>query len=277
MRRAPILLVICLVICASFLAQGAELKPETLQAWQQYVRSADLAMQRRLGPGQKFLWIDENAKRAPLLQSGKLLAEPMQGNGTVQVPEGMIHDWIGAAFVPKVKLDDVLSVIRDYARYGEFYRPLVVRAKVIENSNETARFSITTLMKVMFLTSAMEVGYESRLARLPGEQRCYITTRSTRIDDIQNYGQPDEKVLEPDRGSGYMWRLESIERYEERDGGVYLEIEALGLSRSIPMALRPLVRSIAARLSRESLLTSLEQTRAAVTASLISTQRKPTP
>jgi len=261
MRRSPIVL----LLCATFLARGAELKPETLQAWQQYVRTADLAMQRRLGPGQKFLWIDENAKRGPLLKTGKILAEPMQGSGTFQVPEGMIFHWIGAAFVPNVKLDDMLAVIRDYARYDEYYKPLVIRSKVTEKSHETASFSIRTLMRVMFVTSAMDVAYESRMVRLPGEQRCYITTRSTSIEDIENYGQPDEKVLKPGQGSGYLWRSESIERYEERDGGVYFEIEALGLSRPIPWALRPLVRSIAARLSRESMFTSLEQTRAAVT------------
>jgi len=260
MRRSPILL----LLCATSLLHGAELKPETLQAWQQYARTADLAMQRRLGPGQKFLWIDENAARGALLKSGKILAEPMQGSGTFQVPEGMIFHWIGAAFVPSVKLDDMLTVIRDYARYDEYYRPLVIRAKVIEKSDDTASFSIRTLMRVMFVTSAMDVGYESRLVRLPAQQRCYITTRSTRIEDIQNYGQPDEKVLEPGQGSGYLWRSESIERYEERDGGVYFEVEALGLSRPIPWAFRPLVRSIAAKLSKESMLTSLEQTRAAV-------------
>jgi len=271
MTRSPILL----LICATSLAQGADLKPETLQAWQQYVRGAELGMQRRLGPGQKFLWIDENAKRGALLKSGKILAEPMQGSGSFPVPEGMIYHWIGAAFVPGVKLDDMLAVIRDYARYDEYYKPLVVSAKVIEKSDETASFSIRTLMRVMFVTSAMQVEYQSRLARLRDEQRCYITTRSTRIEDIQNYGQPDEKVLEPGQGSGYLWRSESIERYEERDGGVCFEIEALGLSRPIPWAFRPLVRSIAARLSRESMLTSLEQTRTAVASSRFAAKRKP--
>jgi hypothetical protein len=268
MRFSPILL----VLFAISLAHGAELKPETLQAWRQYVHSAELTMQRRLEPGHKFLWIDENPKRAALLKSGQLLSEPIQGNGSFPVPEGTIHHWIGAAFAPNVKLDEMLAVIRDYARYDEYYKPLVVSSKAIEKSNDTASFAIRTLMRVMFVTSAMDVEYESRLVRLPGEQRCYIITRSTRIEDIQNYGQPDEKLLQPDQGSGYAWRLESIERYEERDGGVYFEVEAMGLSRPSPVALRLLVRAIAARLSRDSMLTSLEQTRAAVASSQASAQ-----
>src|ERR1035438_8202341 len=116
----------------------------------------------------------------------------------------------------------------------------------------------------MFVTSAMEVGYESRLVRLPEGRRCYINTRSTWIHDIQNYGQPDQKALPPDQGNGYVWRLASIEPYEEREGGVYFEVEAMGLSRQIPAGLRLAVRSVAAKLSRESMVASLEQKRAAV-------------
>jgi len=35
-------------------------------------------------------------------------------------------------------------------------------------------------------------------------------------------------------GSGYVWRLHSIARYEQREGGVDLELEAIALTRDIP-------------------------------------------
>jgi len=273
MMSSPILL----LSCAIWLAQSAELSPETLQAWQQYAQSADATMQLRLRPGRKFLWIDETPTRALILKSGRILVEPSQGRGSILVPKGMIHHWIGAAFVPNAKLDDVLAVVRDYERYGEYYRPPVIGAKLIEKSIERTRYSVQTLKKVMFVTSAMEVGYESRLVRLPEGRRCYITTRSTRIQDIQNYGQPDQKALAPDHGNGYVWRLASIERYEEREGGVYLEVEAMGLSRQSPAGLRLVVKSVAAKLSRDSMVASLEQTRAAVVCSRAAAQGQVTP
>ena len=260
MKSSPILL----LGCAALLAQGAELRPETLQAWGHYLRTADAGMEHRLSAGQRFLWIDEDPSRAARLKKGQILVEPWQGRGAIQVPKGLIHHWIGAAFVPNAKLEDVLHVVRDYDRYGEYYRPPVIAAKLIEQSNEGTRYSVQTLTKVMFVTSAMDVGYESRLVRLPEGGRCYITTRSTRIQEIQDFGMPEQKALAPDHGSGYVWRLASIERYEERDGGVYFEVEAMGLSRQIPAAIRFVVRPVAAKLFRESMLTSLEQTRVAV-------------
>ncbi len=61
-----------------------------------------------------------------------------------------------------------------------------------------------------------------------------------------------------------IWRLFGITRYLERDGGVYLEVEVIGLSRDIPASLRWLVEPIARRISRGSLSTSLRQTENAV-------------
>jgi len=50
----------------------------------------------------------------------------------------------------------------------------------------------------------------------------------------------------------------------ERDGGVYVEFEAIGLSRDIPASMRWLIDPIVRRVSRRSLLTSLQQTEKAV-------------
>ena len=61
-----------------------------------------------------------------------------------------------------------------------------------------------------------------------------------------------------------MWRLYSIARYEQRDGGTYVEVEAIALSRDIPLGLRLLVSPIVRHVSRNSIFTSLLQTKDAV-------------
>ncbi len=77
------------------------------------------------------------------------------------------------------------------------------------------------------------------------------------------YGHSGERLLPPDQGNGFIWRLHSIARYEERDGGVYLELEVLALTREILASLRWFVNPVVSHLSIISLRTALRQTREA--------------
>jgi hypothetical protein len=81
--------------------------------------------------------------------------------------------------------------------------------------------------------------------------------------------------LPQDHGTGIIWRLYSIARYQERDGGVYVELEAIALSRDIPGALRWLVEPIVRRVSRSSLVLSLQETADAVRSSTNIISRSP--
>jgi hypothetical protein len=84
------------------------------------------------------------------------------------------------------------------------------------------------------------------------------------VQEIEHYGQANEQELPPNQGSGYVWRLYSVARFEQRDGGTYVEVEAIALSRDIPIALRWLVNPIVRRVSKNSMLVSLQQMREAV-------------
>jgi len=52
-----------------------------------------------------------------------------------------------------------------------------------------------------------------------------MTFSTTCVQQIEHYGEKDEQRLVPDEGSGYLWRLISFARFEETDGGLYLELE----------------------------------------------------
>src|ERR1035441_3802598 len=79
--------------------QPVQLKPETLQAFEAYIREAEAAMQQTLH-GAAFLWSDGDPKRAKQVGQVKIVAQLWQGKSPVKVPAGLIHDWIGAAFLP---------------------------------------------------------------------------------------------------------------------------------------------------------------------------------
>ena len=55
-----------------------------------------------------------------------------------------------------------------------------------------------------------------------------------------------------------------MSRFEERDGGVYVEIEAIALSRDVPVEFRMVAYPIIKKVSQSALETSLDQTRKAV-------------
>jgi hypothetical protein len=61
--------------------------------------------------------------------------------------------------------------------------------------------------------------------------------------------------------AGYLWRLNTYGRYEERDGGVYIELETVALSGSVPAIVAWLVNPYVRSIPREYLLRTLAQTR----------------
>ena len=244
-------------------SNAAELRPETLKAWEECVRSADSRMQARLHDGHAFLWADEAPGRGWRLKQGEILVSQTEKNGVGSVPNGLIHDWIGAAFIPNAMLETVLSVVHDYDRYKVFYKPVVADSKVLACSPEEQRFSMLWVHRVLLVTAALHSQYKARDFEVD-RTRWYSIADTTQVQEIKGYGQPGERWLPPDQGSGFIWRLHSVARYEQRDGGVYVELEAMALTRDVPSSLGWLLNPVIERLSRNSLVTSLRQTREAI-------------
>ncbi|MBZ5632238.1 MAG: hypothetical protein LAO55_03845 [Acidobacteriia bacterium] len=242
---------------------AASLGPATVRAWEEYVEAANKRMERRLRPDKTFLWVDEAPDRLARVRAGEILVSPLGARTPARVPSGLIHDWIGAVFIPNVSIQDALAVVSDYAHYKEFYQPAVIDSKTIATSEAKDQFSMLLMNKSFFARTALDADYESCYVRVD-DRRGYSVSRTTRIQEIEEYGAPTEHALHEGEGHGIIWRLFGITRYVERDGGVYIELEAIGLSRDIPASLRWLVEPIVRRVSRGSLLTSLQQTENAV-------------
>lgn len=246
-------------------ALAAELQPETVAAWQEHVRAASAQMQIRLGGGKPFLWIDEDPERAARVRQGEIVVAPLVGRGTKVVPGGLIHHWIGAVFIPNSNIDSLLGVVHDYDHYKQIYTPAVTDSHWLGSGGSGLEFSMTWQRRVLFVNAAMEARYVARDFGV-GTTRGYSLIDAPRVQQIEDYGQVSQHLLPPDTGAGYIWRIYSISRYQQRDGGVYLELEALALSRDIPSSFRWLVTRVVNRLSVNSLTATLTQTRDAVSA-----------
>lgn len=242
---------------------AANLKPETRKAWEEYVVAARAQMQQRLTPNQTFLLSDKDPGRAAKLRRGEILVSPAGPRIPKRVPLGLIHDWNAEAFIPNATLQDVLPVLRDYRRYKEVYRPSVVDSRAISTGESEDQFYMRLVNESLISKTALDCTFRSSYFRV-NDQRWYSLSESMRIHEIAGYGTHSQHTLAEDEGLGLIWRTYSITRFEERDGGVYLAIEAIVLSRDIPILLRWIVVPMVRRVSRESLSTSLRQTQDAV-------------
>jgi hypothetical protein len=253
------------VIVAGFAAQAGaiELNGATVEAWEEYLRGARARMEARLDSGKPFLWIDEASERALRVRNGEIVVAPLVGHGTKTVPNGLIHNWIGAVFVPNTTIEGLLSVVHDYDRYKGIYQPVVRDSRSLEVGTADQEFSMLWQRHVLFVDAAMQGHYRGH-DHVVDAHRGYSVVEGDSIQEIKEYGHPSEHLLPPDTGSGFIWRIHSISRFEERDGGVYLEVEALALTRDIPGSLRWMVSPVVNRLSVSSLTTTLTQTRQAV-------------
>jgi hypothetical protein len=242
---------------------AATLTPETKAAWDAYLRAANDLMQARLQSGAHFLWLDDEPDRAEDVRTKGPYIAPMSRQIPRKVPHGLIHDWLGVGFVPDTKIDDVLLILRDYDHYKEIYRPGVIDSISRGTDGMKDLFYMRLVNKSVVARTALDVECEVSSIRVD-DQHWYGISNTTHIREVDKSGTPEERMFPEDQGTGLIWRLSSITRLEERDGGVYAELEAIALSRDIPVAFRVFVTPIVRRVSRDSLAKSLHQTKLAI-------------
>lgn len=250
-----------LVLAGSMASKAAELNPETLKAWNKYIQAENSRL-AECSHTSSFLWSDQSPERIRRLRNGEILVVPV-GENPRSVPHGLIHHWVGAVFLANTSLDDVLAVVRDYSKYKDFYAPNVSDSTLLHQDGTGDAFSLRMLNKALLSKFALDAEFQDSYAQVD-ENRWYSVGYSTRIREIDNYGQPDEHALPPNTGHGFIWRLYNVSRFEERDGGVYVELEAIALSRDVPAALHWMVNPMIRRTSRGSMLVSLQKTQQAV-------------
>lgn len=255
------------------LLSAIDLQRGTLEAWDSYLHNVDARAQQRVDRQKEpFLWTDESADRNSRVRRGEIVVAPMVGDGTRNVPDGLIHDWIGAAFLPGATIESLLSVLHDYDKYKDYYKPVVADSKMLGSTSTDQEFFMVWQHRVMFITAAIQTRYQGHEVTVDA-QRGYNVAGTTQVQEIEDYGRAGAHPLAPDTGNGFIWRLHSIVRYEERDGGVYLEVEAIALTRDIPPSLRWLVKPVVNHLSINSMRTTLRQTRDAVNTSPAATRQ----
>jgi hypothetical protein len=244
-------------------AKPVQLKAQTVQAFEAYIRGAEAGMEQTL-KGTSFLWSDATAEGAKQVGGGQVVAQFWSGKGPDKVPDGLIHDWIGTAFVPGTTVGDALALVQDYDNHKNIYQPEVIASKLISRRENDFQIYLR-LLKKKILTVVLDTDHDVQYRSLD-RKRWTCRSYTTRIAEVENAGTPKESVLPPDTGFGFLWRLYSYWRFQERDGGVYVECRAISLTRDVPFGLGWVIEPIIQKLPRESLINTLVATRTALQA-----------
>jgi hypothetical protein len=250
-------------------AHAADLRKHTVEAYNRYVKAAEARMANDLRNG-RFLVIDDlpdgQRKEAYAeLQDGMLRIQRMQATESgkpIKIPDGMVHDWVGLAFIPNATLPQTLAVFQDYARYQDVYKPDIQRSRLLTHDGNDYKVYMRYFRKAI-VTVTFDTDMDVRYTLL-GNDRVLIRSTSTRIAEVADAGQPDEHELPVGNDHGYVWRFENYWNLEQKDGGVYVQIEAIALSRNIPFIFRWLINPLVESIPRQLLADLLTATRKAV-------------
>lgn len=242
-------LLLCLL---QFQLDSATLHPASLEAFTKYMARADREMQERARPGA--------APRlgAPLEPA---IASWLPENPR-EVPHALIHDWLGAVFVPGARVEDGIAVLRDVPRYPEIYSGDILEARLVSGGGDRRRVLFRVIKKKV-ISVVLETEYDVE-DHFPAPGRAQMWSRSVRVAEVEEAGKPAEKVKPPDTGWGFLWRLNSYWHLEERDGGLLMECRAVSLTRDVPAALGWIIKPMVTSLPREALSGTLVKTKAAV-------------
>jgi len=268
-RLSGVLLLTVLAVVANreMTVAAAELQPRTVAAFDRYVR----ATESRLTLG-SFLWVDGLAqpRRADVLalvRRGELSIErlsTLEGGREIDVPGGLVHHWVGTAFVPGATPDQALMLLQNYDQHERIYSPAVARSRLMARDGDEFRIFLRFMLKKV-ITVVVNSEHVARFRR-PGNDRAEGWIHSTRIAEVDDAGEPGEREKPVGNDGGYLWRLNTYWRLLARDGGVYVQCESVSLTRGIPIGFGWLVGPFVTSIPRESLTFTLQTTRAQLAA-----------
>jgi hypothetical protein len=170
----------------------------------------------------------------------------------------LLHDWRGTAFAPGATVADFERLMKNIGAYPQYFSPQVLQAKLLSQQGDRLQAFMRVRQKHV-ITVVMDTTYDITFGRLDA-QHGYSLSRSTKISEIDSPGTATEHAVPADEEHGFLWRQNTYWTYEERDGGLYMQIESVSLSRSVPTGLNWIVQPFIEKIPRESLEFTLRST-----------------
>ena len=271
MNTAILRRVVALILVALLLSPPAaateELKKGTREAFDRYVRVREAQVDQEVKHN-PFLWVDRQPEKKRVeilaeLRKGEVFIERLrmrdEKGKEIEAPGGLIHHWLGTVFIPGAKVGQVIALVQDYNNHARNYTPDMVLSSILEHKDDCFQVHMRFYKKKLGFGAVIDNDQEA--CYFPAsEKRMHSRARTTRVQQVVNYGQANQALRPVGSDDGFMWALNTYWMFEERDGGVYMQCEAISLSRDIPWYAQ-LFRTFITSVPRESLMFSLGRTR----------------
>lgn len=262
-RTCHALVLLPLVVTGSAVV---DLEPETVAAYEKYIAGVtrDFTLTHQDGGAQPTEWTSPQVRAR--LRAGEVVARPGRDDGILDVPDGLVHHWRAAIFIPETTLARVLAVVQDYGSYAAVY-DWVIDATTLRQAREPERDRFWALLRIKRSAGVVSSTVDLWTAIEYRQARPDLVTAVSNADcvrQVEEAGERNERRLPIGTGKGYLWRADTFTSYLERDGGVYVDLQTLGLSRGYPPLLGWMIEPIARRLGRGSAADGLERLRAVV-------------
>lgn len=267
---------VILFVCGPFTGNAGEaleveLKPAAVAAFDGYAQATEARIDAELKRSGAFLYLDGlpqpgREKTRDALRRGEVYMERLvtrdASGHEMTAPDALIHHWMGAVFIPGASLQQVIRLVEDYDRHQDIYQPEVVRSRLL--SHEGNDFKIFyRLRKHKVITVTLDTEHQVRYFPVDATH-WHSRSVSTRIAEVGNAGEKDEFQKPVGHDGGFLWRLDSWWRFEEQDGGVWVECESVSLTRDIPTGVGWLIKPFVTSIPRQSLEMTMSSTRSAV-------------
>jgi hypothetical protein len=232
----------------------AEPRPAAVSGFNSYIGQLEARLDQQHRAAKGFLAPEDWSR----LRAGELTIEKLTPSDAAGLPGALLHHWRGTAFAPGATAADFERLMRNFDAYPKYFAPQVVRESILSQHGDRYQTTMRVRQKHV-ITVVMDTTYDVVFARLDA-QHGYSLSRSSQVREIEKPGTPDERALGPGEDHGFVWRLNTYWSYEERDGGLYMQMESVTLTRSIPVGLGWVVKPFVESVPRESLEFTLRST-----------------
>jgi hypothetical protein len=262
-QRLASLLTVALAVsplCAQFVF-STKLKPRTVREFDQYTQTVEQHLSSRWQGQRPFLCITDLRSDQESVLKGDLLIRPASPENPVRISDGLIHDWLGAVFIPNTTMEKVIGVLKDFNHHAQIY-PEVVSSRMLQRNGNDVMGYWRLQRKQQLVPVAFDVEQETHYRQVaPGKWTCRAYAR--KISEVDNPGTSRERILPAGEGQGFLWQLYAYWSLDGVNHGVIAECRTLSLSRSIPAGLSWAIKPFIQSLPRESLSSTLSNTRSA--------------